>query len=50
MCDSVDEAVSQEAILVKKANELSKSMEPVYKLQAKINSVKTILTTLETQI
>jgi hypothetical protein len=50
LCDNLDECVRQENALLKKANELSRSMEPVYKLQAKINSIKTILTTLETQI
>lgn len=49
-CDSLDECTKENGILLQKANELSKSMEPVYKLQVKINSIKTILSALETQI
>lgn len=49
-CDSLDNCYKENAILLQKANELSKSMEPVYKLQMKINSIKTILSALETQI
>ena len=50
VCDSADECAKEQVVLLKKASELSKLMEPVYKLQAKISSIKTILTTLETQI
>lgn len=49
-CDSIDECANESNVLVQKANELSKSMEPVYKLQIKINSIKTVLNALETQI
>ncbi|CAF0708639.1 unnamed protein product [Brachionus calyciflorus] len=50
LCDSIDQGLKEEAILRKKAAELSRSMEPIYKLQTKINSIKTALTLLETQI
>jgi len=49
-CDSLDECAKDNAVLLQRANELSKSMEPVYKLQIKISSIKTILGALETQI
>lgn len=49
-CDSLDECTKENAALLQKANDLSKSMEPIYKLQIKINSIKTILSALETQI
>lgn len=49
-CDSLDECAHENAQLMQKANELSRSMEPVYRLQVKINSIKTILSALETQI
>lgn len=50
LCDSVEECVKEEDKLLKKANELSRAMEPIYKLQDKVNALKTILSTLETQI
>ena len=50
LCDSVDQSVIEEDKLRKKAAELSRSMEPIYKLQSKINTIKTVLTAHETQI
>ena len=49
-CNSIDECVNEEEILLRKARELSKTMEPVYKLRNKIVSIKTVLATLESQI
>lgn len=49
-CDSIDDLVKEEKIYLIKAKELSKTMEPVYKLQNKINSIKTVITTLDSQI
>ena len=50
LCDSADECVNEEEVLLLKAKELSQTMEPVYRLQNKIVSIKTVLTTLESQI
>ncbi len=49
-CNSIDECVNEEEVLLRKARELSKTMEPVYKLRNKIVSIKTVLATLESQI
>lgn len=49
-CDSIDDCVKEEKTYLIKAKQLSKTMEPVYRLQSKINSIKTVITTLESQI
>lgn len=49
-CDSIDDCVKEERVYLIKAKELSKTMEPVNRLQTKINSIKTVITTLESQI
>jgi hypothetical protein len=49
-CESVEENLKEEKIFLIKAKEISRAMEPIYKLQEKINSIKTVITTLENQI
>lgn len=49
-CNSLDECIKNNFLLLQKANEISKFMEPVYNLQNKVTSIKTILSALETQI
>ncbi|RNA18965.1 hypothetical protein BpHYR1_010825 [Brachionus plicatilis] len=49
-CDSVEKCVAEESELRKKAADLSRSMEPIYKLQTKINTIKTLIINLDTQI
>ncbi len=49
-CESIDECVKEERIYLIKAKELSKTMEAVYRLQNKISSIKTVITTLDSQI
>lgn len=49
-CQVVDDSLNEEKIFLIKAKELSRTMEPIYKLQEKINSIKTVITTLESQI
>lgn len=49
-CEVVDESLKEEKIFLIKAKELSRTMEPIYKLQEKISSIKTVITTLESQI
>ena len=50
MCDSIDKAAKEEELLLLKAKELSKEMEPVYNLHQKVVNIKTMLNTLESQI
>ena len=49
-CDSIEECVKEEEALLNKAKDLSKTMEPIYKLQQKISQIKTVVTTLENHI
>lgn len=49
-CDSIEKCVAEETELRKKAAELSRSMEPIYKLQSKINTIKTLVINLDSQI
>ena len=49
-CDSVEDCVQDEQVILNKAKELSKTMEPIYKLQRKINQIKTVVSSLENQI
>ncbi len=49
-CDSVDECVREEEILLLKAKQLSQTMEPIYKMQTKITTIKSAIISLESQI
>lgn len=49
-CETIDEGLTEQKIFLIKAKELSRTMEPIFKLQEKINSIKTVITTLESQI
>lgn len=49
-CDSVEKCLAEENELRLKAAELSKCMEPIYKLQSKINTIKTLVNNLDIQI
>jgi BLOC-1 related complex subunit 6 len=49
-CESIEESAKEERIYLIKAKELSKTMEAVYRLQNKISSIKTVITTLDSQI
>ena len=49
-CEVVENSLKEEKTFLIKAKELSRTMEPIYKLQEKINSIKTVITTLESQI
>lgn len=49
-CDSVEKCLIDETELRRKAAQLSRSMEPIYKLQSKINTIKTLVNNLDTQI
>ena len=48
--NTLNDCLIQEESLIEKANDLSKQMEPVYQLQNKILSIKTIIGSLESQI
>ena len=50
VCQTAEECMNEESILVAKAIEMSRTMEPIQKLQAKIASIKSVLALLETQI
>ena len=50
VCNTADECVNEEEILIAKAIEMSRTVEPIQKLQAKIASIKSVLTLLEGQI
>jgi len=49
-CATVDEILDEEKVFLIKAKELSRNMEPIYKLQDKVNSIKTIMITMDSQI
>jgi len=49
-CSRVEECLDEEKVFLIKAKELSRNMEPIYKLQERINSVKTVIATLDSQI
>ena len=50
LCTSIDTSIELKNDVLKKAQELSFNMKPIYELQKKINSIKQILDILETQI
>ena len=50
VCNTADDCANEEAILIAKAIEMSRTVEPIQKLQAKIASIKSVLTLLESQI
>ncbi len=47
---SIDEACKEEKLLVDKAKDLCTQLEPIYRLQQKIILIKTMLSSLESEL
>jgi BLOC-1 related complex subunit 6 len=49
-CESVDNCIDEHQILIARAKDLSRTMEPIYILQKKVLDIKTVLGSFESQI